>query len=413
MWPMFFSLCLALSRKPARKAVSRCRPAFRRPLLEMLEYRTLPSTFVVTTGLDNGNDANPTPGSLRAAILASNQSPGTAAYPDLIAFNIPTSDPSYNYGTTNNSFDVLTPAQGLCCIPNLPDLTAPVIIDGYTQPGAQVNTLAQGDNAILKIVLNGSPVYSDGTQQETQNTLGVDGLNLIGGNITIRGLVINNFTGAGINIASNYNTIAGDFIGTDVTGEHAQGNGNMGVNADESDTPHNYNRIGTFGNGLADFADRNMISASTNTYNGIGVNLNYGSSQNVVAGNYIGTDASGTQALGNTYGVVLFGGLFPSGYNQIGGDGPNDTVDGNLISGNLCEGIVIGADTNDTIYGNDIGTDVTGTRNLGNGHNGVLAITAVIVDSANNDLAGPQYWLSVHQLFPGRLCPLNEHGPSP
>src|SRR5262249_22978000 len=134
----------------------------RKLFLEPLEERDLPSSFVVTTGLDNGNDSSPTPGSLRAAIIASNQSPGTAANPDLITFNIPTTDASYDPRT--DSFDVLTPTQGLTTIPNLPDLTAPVIIDGYTQPGAQVNTLAQGDNAVLKIVLNGSPVVPDGTQ---------------------------------------------------------------------------------------------------------------------------------------------------------------------------------------------------------------------------------------------------------
>jgi hypothetical protein len=41
MWPMLISLCLALSGKPPRKAAPRRRPAFRRPLLEALEDRTL------------------------------------------------------------------------------------------------------------------------------------------------------------------------------------------------------------------------------------------------------------------------------------------------------------------------------------------------------------------------------------
>src|SRR5262249_22260801 len=67
-----------------------------RLVLECLEGRIAPSTFVVTTGLDNGNDSSPTPGSLRAAIVATNQSPGTAANPNLISFDIPTTDPSYN-----------------------------------------------------------------------------------------------------------------------------------------------------------------------------------------------------------------------------------------------------------------------------------------------------------------------------
>ena len=38
----------------------------------------------------------------------------------------------------------------------LPTITDPVIIDGYTQPGASANTLAVGDNAVLLIELNGA-----------------------------------------------------------------------------------------------------------------------------------------------------------------------------------------------------------------------------------------------------------------
>ena len=63
MWPTFISLCLALSGKPPRKTASCRRPAFRRPLLEVLEDRTVPSTFTVTNTLDDGSV-----GSLRWAI---------------------------------------------------------------------------------------------------------------------------------------------------------------------------------------------------------------------------------------------------------------------------------------------------------------------------------------------------------
>src|SRR5262249_54855958 len=77
------------SRRLKRQPVSR-RPAARRgrpfpPGIEPLEERQLLSTFFVTTAADNGNNANPTPGSLRQAILLANND----VAPDLILFNIP------------------------------------------------------------------------------------------------------------------------------------------------------------------------------------------------------------------------------------------------------------------------------------------------------------------------------------
>ena len=94
MWPTIISLWLALTAPAPRKSAPRRRPAFRRPLLERLEDRALPSAYVVTTTADSG------PGSLRQAILDANTAgTGTAANPDLIAFDIPTTDPGYNSAT--------------------------------------------------------------------------------------------------------------------------------------------------------------------------------------------------------------------------------------------------------------------------------------------------------------------------
>jgi hypothetical protein len=346
--------------------------------------------FTVTTGADNGDDSNPAPGSLRAAIVASNRV--TGVYPNLIAFDIPNTDPSYDPST--GSFDVLTPAPGLTTIPNLPDLTSPVVIDGYSQPGSRSNTLAQGDNAVLEIVLNGRQVVSDGTQQYAW-TGGMAGLNLLGGNTTVRGLVLNNFVGQGILISTSDNVVEGDYIGTDVTGTKAEGNDTSGTGTqgilvfgsvyagfgggDNGATGFD-NQIGMYGNGTDDFADRNIISA-TGAFGGrsYGVEL-AGVSNNIIAGNYIGTDASGTQPLGNDgFGVAVTDILYgtgvnapATGYNQIGGNSPSDVSDGNVISANINAGVAIAYDeTDNTVYGNDIGTDVTGTQNLGNGQNGV------------------------------------------
>src|SRR5437879_13907421 len=86
------------------------------------------ATFTVTSTADSGV------GTLRNAITLANTTPGA----DTIAFNIS--------GAGVHTITPLTP---------LPNITEAVTIDGYTQPGSSVNTLASGDNAVLKIELNG------------------------------------------------------------------------------------------------------------------------------------------------------------------------------------------------------------------------------------------------------------------
>src|SRR5262249_40026365 len=142
------------------------RPASPRPgtrlLLEALEDRTVLSTFSVVNTNDNG------PGSLRQAILDANAHPNDPSGPDVIEFHIG-DNPSLDTGP---GYD---PTTGICTIrPEslLPSLDDAVVIDGYTQAGASPNTLlgvgqlgvapgdlAQyGDNAVLKIELDGSAV---------------------------------------------------------------------------------------------------------------------------------------------------------------------------------------------------------------------------------------------------------------
>src|SRR6185295_14582215 len=90
--------------------------------------------------------------------------------------------------------------------------------DGYTQPGSSANTLPDGDNAVPLIVLNGT---NAGSQH---------GLNISAQSSTIKGLVINRFTGNGILITgSGGNLVQGCFIGTDPTGATDLGNGRDGI----------------------------------------------------------------------------------------------------------------------------------------------------------------------------------------
>jgi hypothetical protein len=92
-----------------------------------------------------------------------------------------------------------------------------VIIDGYTQPGAFPNTLANGNNSVLKVGLDGA------------NAGSASGLLITGGGSTVRGLALGNFFGDGVHLASSDNVVEGNFIGTDVTGTMDRGNAGDGV----------------------------------------------------------------------------------------------------------------------------------------------------------------------------------------
>src|SRR5262249_4350425 len=129
------------TRRPGRSPTPRRRPF--RPGVEALEERQVLSTWMVTTTVDNGNNASPTPGSLRQAIVHADNF-GVAG--DQITFNIPKTDPGYN--STTGAFTIRPPKA-------LPAITTPLTLDGYTQPGAAPNTAASSDNAQLKIVLDG------------------------------------------------------------------------------------------------------------------------------------------------------------------------------------------------------------------------------------------------------------------
>src|SRR5207253_6002286 len=97
----------------------------------------------------------------------------------------------------------------------------------------------------------------------------------------------------------------------------------------------------------------------------------------VIEGNYIGTNATGTAVLRNLgFGVFING----SPGNTIGGTAAGMR---NVISGNA-RGIEIvnGSATGNVVQGNLIGTDVTGTLSEGNG-DGV-----VIQDSPGNTVGG-------------------------
>ncbi len=153
--------------------------------------------------------------------------------------------------------------------------------------------------------------------------------------------------------ASN-NLIEGNYIGTDITGEVSLGNGYAGIAI--SNAPAN--TIGGTSAGAG-----NVISANgVGLYGDSGIELDGSTTATVVQGNYIGTDATGGNALGNLDGGIYF---YGSGTNTIGGAFAGA---GNFISGNFQEGISVGdpgANFN-TIQGNFIGTKADGVSPLGN-----------------------------------------------
>ena len=85
----------------------------------------------------------------------------------------------------------------------------------------------------------------------------------------------------------------------------------------------------------------------------------------VVQGNLIGTDVTGTVRLGNLGDGIQ---MSLSQNNLIGGTAPGE---GNVISANGRHGVSGHLSTGSRVQGNRIGTDVTGTRDLGNTGDGV------------------------------------------
>ena len=123
-------LASLLGRTPTRrKPASRVR-AFR-PRLETLEDRCVPATFIVTNTLDAGA------GSFRQAITDANTN---ASGPNVIDFNIPTSDAGYQSATDSFSIRPATPLPFVGYDPAINAFHS-VTIDGYSQSGARQNTL--------------------------------------------------------------------------------------------------------------------------------------------------------------------------------------------------------------------------------------------------------------------------------
>ena len=333
----------AVRRLPRTKQSRRPILNMRLSRLELLEERTLLSVFAVTNTNDSG------PGSLRQTILDANGSAGT----DTIEFNIPTGDPNYvDVDSTLPGGDAAPDAfviRPLSALPNLNDTSGGTTIDGRTQTAFSGDSNPFGPEIVLEGSLAGP----------------ANGLWIQSNDNVVFGLCIQGFANRGIFIyGSDNNWLAGNYLGTDATGTIAASN-DLGVMIWSG----SFNRVGTDGIGINAQEEINIISGNSD----IGLCIYDNSHENVVAGNLIGTDAAGTADLENGgYGICITNN---SSLNLIGTDGDyfQDAEERNIISGNDANGVYIsgtGTDEN-TVAGNFIGTDVTGTADLGNTENGV------------------------------------------
>ena len=87
-----------------------------------------------------------------------------------------------------------------------------------------------------------------------------------------------------------------------------------------------------------------------------------GTNNNVIEGNFLGTDPTGALNFGNAIGILLAGEAVTQGVANI-------TVSGNVIANESLVGVeIFGVGAKDNLVeGNFIGTDPTGTASLGNG----------------------------------------------
>ena len=161
----------------------------------------------------------------------------------------------------------------------------------------------------------------------------------------------NTFVDIWMDNTSAYNVIAGNLIGTDVTGTVPLDANFAGIGLVHGS--HD-NLIGGTGSGVADTAERNVISGHN-----FGIYSDEGAYGNTIAGNLVGTDITGLHPLSNGNDIAI----------SNGGD---SLIEQNLVSGSF-GGISINgaAATGNLVAGNLIGTDITGNAPLGNGFVGV------------------------------------------
>jgi uncharacterized repeat protein (TIGR01451 family) len=318
-----------------------------RPGVEQVESRQLLATFLVTTVADSGS------GSLRQAILDADAT---------------TTQSTINFNIAPGGAQTIIPSSPLPVISN------PMIIDGTTQPGSNGTPIIQ---------INGSQIFVPGSNPPAQMA-NVAGLYVTSGNTTVKGLVINRFTGDGILLSHNgSNHIVDNYIGTDLTGTFSLSNGQSGVYLIDS-------RNNIIGGSTA--ADRNLISGNAASGVWITATSPGTASGNAVIGNDIGVDATGAGNLGNAFDGVTI----TSGNNKVGGklQGEGNTIAFNGADGVRVENFFYGQPISTYIVSNSIhdnaGMSIDFGYNVFNPVNSAM-LTSAYESGANTVVEGTFY----------------------
>ncbi|QEG40277.1 DUF4347 domain-containing protein [Roseimaritima ulvae] len=194
----------------------------------------------------------------------------------------------------------------------------------------------------------------------------------------IRNNVVGDSGGHGIQLKNDAvgNWVYGNNVGIGIDDVTVRANGGHGIDIRGSSTD---NIIGTDRDNVADVTERNVISG--NTLNGIDIDAT--SSGTEIAGNWIGTTGTGSSGVGNSNtGINVLG-----ANTIIGGSG---TDHGNVITGNANEGINISGTsaTGTIIQGNIIGLDADGATGSGNADVGIAILAGAHTTTIGGSLAG-------------------------
>jgi parallel beta-helix repeat protein len=303
----------------------------------------------------------------------------------------------------------------------LPPVTRPIVLDGYTQPGASEASFLPN-------------IELDGRKRPWP------GLVLATWRATVRGLIIGAFSGSGLLIEGRgANRVTGNWVGLDAEGRQPHpnavgirlrgstanflkgnvisGNAVAGVLLEGPGATQNRvidNFVGTTSDGNCIRVERFDAAAgltfvgdcdpARSAGNAVGVLVTGGRNnvigpRNVISGNkgsgvvMLGAGTSGNRVSGNVIGLRANGHTpIPNGEagvelrgapgNLIGGTEPREM---NVVSGNTTHGVVVrGPEARaNRVRGNRIGTDAAGLSARGNGRNGI-----VLADAPDNEVGG-------------------------
>jgi hypothetical protein len=279
-----------------------------------------------------------------------------------------------------------TDPTGTSAVPNFDGLSDSGTADtiGGTTTGAE-NVFSGNNRAGVVLglavndVLEGNliGINAQGTARLTNGSFGILAAggsgDVIGGTAPGAGNVIGGLSGVGIEIddsgapsGTNNFQIQGNFFGTDPIG------------------------MLNFGNAIGILVEGNAVTqgVANTTISGnvidneflVGVEIfGVAAKNNVVQGNFIGTDPKGTLARGNEVGVKIAGGTHD---NVVGGTSASAR---NVISGNV-EGVEISdsGTSGNLVEGNYVGTNAAGSGAVANTEDGIL----LLEDGGNNTIGG-------------------------